>query len=219
MNRQQRRRAERERRRLLSQQPRPSETSEHATVMVVDHCPWSPFIETPYDSEGHTIEGRMGEKIYRNSRYQVAVYPPAPCSVENFPAYVHLCFKHIANIAITDFRDFQRIKNELIHPSAYAFQVYPPEENLVDGANQYHLWVLVPGCYPEIPEDDGDWPCMPYGFFSGRHVTDEAPQGGRQRTFEDPPETIAQDRQRVRNQLEEYRAGKAIEGILKGENQ
>jgi hypothetical protein len=38
------------------------------------------------------------------------------------------------------FRDFQRIKNELLGVEATAFEIYPAESRLADTSNQYHLW-------------------------------------------------------------------------------
>lgn len=35
-----------------------------------------------------------------------------------------------------------RIKNDLFGESATAVEVYPPMDNVVDGADMYHLWVL-----------------------------------------------------------------------------
>lgn len=39
------------------------------------------------------------------------------------------------------FSDFQRIKNELLGPEYCCVQVFPPESQLVDAVNAYHLWV------------------------------------------------------------------------------
>lgn len=36
----------------------------------------------------------------------------------------------------------QRIKNELAGPEATAVEVYPPQGEVIDEANAYHLWVL-----------------------------------------------------------------------------
>lgn len=41
-----------------------------------------------------------------------------------------------------DWRDFQRIKNELVAPEAEAVELFPAESRLVDTANHYHLWVF-----------------------------------------------------------------------------
>jgi len=120
----------RERRKKRAVRIGKSETTEHATVMVMNNPKWTPFIEATWLAH----HSRVGEKIFLNSRYQVAVYPPAPAkaSAEGWPCVVHLCFKHVHNIAITDFRDFQRIKNELVDPAAFTFQIYPDEAHLVD---------------------------------------------------------------------------------------
>lgn len=47
--------------------------------------------------------------------------------------------------AIRDWRDFQRIKNELCGPEREGMELFPAESRLVDGANQYHLWVWPEG--------------------------------------------------------------------------
>ena len=39
----------------------------------------------------------------------------------------------------------QRIKNELIGPDRIAVEVYPKQDQVIDQANIYHLWVLPEG--------------------------------------------------------------------------
>ena len=58
-----------------------------------------------------------------------------------------------------DWRDFQRIKNEIAGPTVEAVELYPSEERLVDTANQFWLWCLPPGEPFEL------------GFFDGRTVS------------------------------------------------
>lgn len=41
--------------------------------------------------------------------------------------------------------DKQRIKNELVGSDRTVIEVFPPESELVDNANLYHLWVLPEG--------------------------------------------------------------------------
>lgn len=53
---------------------------------------------------------------------------------------VHLSIKRIDQEPVHDWRDLQRIKNELIGPECEAVELYPAEERRVDTANQYHLW-------------------------------------------------------------------------------
>lgn len=57
----------------------------------------------------------------------------------------HISFKRNDRAAVRDWRHFQAIKNEVAGPEREAIEIFPPESNLVDGANQYHLWVLPEG--------------------------------------------------------------------------
>lgn len=77
------------------------------------------------------------EALYVNNRYQVAVRRLPPC--EGWPALIHLSIKRLDRAAIHDWRDLQRIKNELVGPEHEAVELYPAESRLVDTSNQYHL--------------------------------------------------------------------------------
>lgn len=99
---------------------------------------------------------------------------------------MHLSFKRNDRAAVRDWRHFQAIKNEVAGPEREAIEIFPPESELVDGANEYHLWVL--------PE--GSW--SPLGFVHGEpQLIDETdnmdyaryrtggPPGARQRGWEE----------------------------------
>lgn len=58
---------------------------------------------------------------------------------------IHLSIRHVDRKAIRDWRHFQRIKNELAGESREGLEIFPPEEFLVDTANQYHLFVMPVG--------------------------------------------------------------------------
>lgn len=58
---------------------------------------------------------------------------------------MHLDFKRNDRAAVRDWRHFQAIKNAVAGPDREAIEIFPPEDNLFDGANQYHLWVLPSG--------------------------------------------------------------------------
>ncbi|MGG9998705.1 DUF7694 domain-containing protein [Pseudovibrio ascidiaceicola] len=53
--------------------------------------------------------------------------------------------RHLAITCLSEVRpswpEMQRIKDELAGPTATAVEVYPPEAEIVDDANMYHLWV------------------------------------------------------------------------------
>ena len=82
-----------------------------------------------------------------------------------------------------------RIKNELISRDAEAIELYPRMDRLCDEANQYHLWVLLPGrmTYRNREYEDIDWPVVPVGW-RHRLISNESTadtMGAKQRAFED----------------------------------
>jgi hypothetical protein len=72
---------------------------------------------------------------------------------------VHLSIHDRGRTTKHDWRDFQRIKNELVGEDREAIEIYPAESRLVDASNEYHLWVMPEGT-------DVGW------GFTQRHVLD-----------------------------------------------
>lgn len=107
--------------------------------------------------------------IFKNNIYQCSVHEQKQLD-PHFPLMWHLSIKRIDKEPVTDWRDIQRIKNDIIGPENEGVQLFPAESRLVDGANQYHLFVL-----------KNEAVRFPFGFFDGRRVTDESPVGGNQR--------------------------------------
>lgn len=101
---------------------------------------------------------------YMNNRYMVHVRHCTPL-VPEFPPLIHLSIKRLDKEAVHDWRDFQRIKNEIVGPEAEGVELYPAESRLVDTANQYHIWCLPPGHV------------FPFGFDEGRVVSEETGDG------------------------------------------
>ena len=82
-----------------------------------------------------------------------------------------------------DWRDLQRIKNELIGRDREAVELYPAEARLVDTSNQYHLFVL---------PADASWP---FGY-GERDVSEGGAMGAnRQRPFEVLPADVGERRE------------------------
>jgi hypothetical protein len=109
---------------------------------AVTDKPWTPFepVGIPDDAI-YTAPGAGGRPAaqYANSRYHVGVW----ClESPTLGKYVHLSIKDHDRSARHDWRDLQRIKNELTGPQFYAVEVYPAEHALVDTCNQYHLYVF-----------------------------------------------------------------------------
>lgn len=115
------------------------------------------------------------KEIWRNSRYQVLVHDrPSPPDSGNWPAMIWLSIKRRDKEPIHDWRDLQRIKNDLIGPEHEAMELYPAESRVVDTANQIHLWVLAD---PTIK--------FPVGFTHGIRHDGPSVFGEKQRPFED----------------------------------
>lgn len=137
---------------------------------------WTPFERaTTQSRNGVVVPIPEGEFIFINSRYQVNarwLRPVAP-----FGHIAWLSIKRRDKRSLHDWRDLQRIKNELIGPEYEAIEIYPAESRLHDTANQYHLWVFA------------DKYRLPIGF-AGRQVTEVSSDGSAQRPFDEKPKDL-----------------------------
>lgn len=131
------------------------------------------------DPETYSLEVKKyangTNRIFRNGIYTVHV---RYMDERGMNGAVHLSIRHNERKAIRDWRHFQRIKNEFVGTERTAVEVYPPESQLQDEANQYHLWVLPIGV------------TMPFGFKERfvRNPEEAKEWGGKQREFEDVPD-------------------------------
>jgi len=144
--------------------------------------PWTTFHRATHMDNGETGERDVpvDEEIWINSRYQVHVERDFPNGFEGtgekLPGMVWLSIKNRDRSARHDWREFQKIKNELVGPEYEAIEIYPAESRLQDEADQFHLYVFPEGIK------------IPIGYFE-RHVSEEQPALGSQRPFEfRPPE-------------------------------
>lgn len=77
---------------------------------------------------------------FENGRYMVTIVPerqellPVPCW--------RMMIVNIDQSAHHDWRDFQRIKNDLFGPEYEAIELYPAESRKVDPSNAYILFVF-----------------------------------------------------------------------------
>lgn len=107
-----------------------------------------------------------GERVWINNLYQVYERPLVEGGGNR---WVHLSIKLRDRSVIHDWRDLQRIKNEIVGPEAEAVELFPAESRLVDTSNQYHLWCVVGGRFP-------------FGF-NTRVVSDGSVRGSQQRPW------------------------------------
>jgi len=95
------------------------------------------------------VRALMDAEVWRNDKYVVVVERGDAGWVR------HLSIRRADRKPVMDWRDKQRIKDQLAGPDAEAVELYPAMSRLVDGANQYHLWCLRPGVRFPLGWDEG----------------------------------------------------------------
>ena len=102
---------------------------------------WSPMVQT--HERGSSFCADVGcDYSFANSRYQVLVNfeEAAP----GWPPMVHLKIKAHDKRCVRDWRDLQRVKNEVCGTESEGVELYPAEGRLVDEVNEFHIFVLHP---------------------------------------------------------------------------
>jgi hypothetical protein len=115
------------------------------------------------------VDDLRNDAVFVNSRYQVNVRKyRAPAG---FPDIGHLSIKRLDKgiVGREGYRDFMRIKDEIVGPEYEAVQIFPARFDEIDTANQYHLWVFLDPSYR-----------LPFGWHGRRIVSSEQPVGGKQ---------------------------------------
>lgn len=112
--------------------------------------PWTPFERAKpivpqwvRDHAPDLIAWVNAQEVWKNSRYTVDVRRSLLHLPTGDATLVHLSIKANDKTAVHDWRDFQRIKNELVGREQEAIELYPAESRLVDTSNQYHLWCVI----------------------------------------------------------------------------
>ena len=109
-------------------------------------------------------------ETYFNNLYQVTVQ-------EHDGGWTWLSIVRRDRSAMHDWRELQRVKNEICGPEREAVELYPAESRLVDTSNQFHLWVMPAGM------------TFPFGY-RDRDVSDYPVGKHRQRPFREVPDDL-----------------------------
>jgi hypothetical protein len=132
------------------------------------------FPQLSRDAIEASFDDVLNDTIYVNSRYQVNVR-----YVNDVPGILgtiaHLSIKRLdkERIGPERYRDFMRIRDELMGTEREAVELYPARSREVDTANQYHLWVMPPLAV------------LPFGWHSGRNVVGDSNGGAKQHPFDE----------------------------------
>lgn len=127
---------------------------------------WTPFQEVDEitTNNGETFHPLPpGTQFFKNSIYSVTLTMWRRAGLLTI---FTLSIRRNDRAPARDWRDFQRIKNELVGKEIEAIELYPAESRKVDEANQFHLW----GVY----DSTFKWP---FGF-TERCVSDGPPING-----------------------------------------
>lgn len=86
--------------------------------------------------------GDIAHEVWLNDKYEVHVRKGLPFAGIEGATMTHLSIKRLDRRALVDWREFQWIKNDIVGPENEGVELFPAESRLVDGANQYHIWVF-----------------------------------------------------------------------------
>lgn len=131
---------------------------------------------TPLTREDHLIHRETGERIDIEEGIEAWANDIYTVMVRREPEGTHLSFHRKDQEPAVDWRDKQRIKNQICGEDAEGLELFPAEDRVVDMANQFHLWVLPAGIR------------IPVGFEPGSAMildtADSAAVGATQRPLE-----------------------------------
>lgn len=113
----------------------------HSDAGLIARSAWTPFQRVgPHATNVVLPDGDVFRdecEVFVNSRYKVAKYDDGEI--------IHLSIKRLDLQALQDWRELQRIKNELLGDEVEAVQLHPAESRLLDMCDQIHLWALKDG--------------------------------------------------------------------------
>ncbi len=149
-------------------------------------------VDAAFGKIAATSRGRILE-LWANNLFTVAV-ALVPSPFAGWPEMKHLSIKRNDRKPARDWRLFQKIKNEVCGPETEAVEIFPAESRLVDGANQYHLWVVPPGAQ------------FPFGFQT--RMLSESTMDGivAQRPFDDKPADLPEMEAKLAQVMAEQKA-------------
>jgi hypothetical protein len=104
---------------------------------------WGEWRRVSTDSKLHfgIVPPRGLKKFVANDRFSVQIYEHQT----RWGEVLQLLIRPNNGKPVRSWTEFQRIKNELVGSDRLAIEVFPPDSELVDEVNCYHLWVLPQG--------------------------------------------------------------------------
>lgn len=151
---------------------------------------WEPLKQLPFDQikplykQLHE-QGDCDVEVWLSERYEVTVRASRTAPVK------HLSVNLRDRSPMRNWRHLQQIKNEVCGELWTGVEIYPPEDQLTDAANQYHLFCFPPGMSVGAMGDDKEF--IGIGLGAEPMVSDDeqvekwnsAPHKGHQEPWEE----------------------------------
>jgi hypothetical protein len=115
--------------------------------------------------------------VWKNDLYQVLIDREPPHGLGPECVLWYLSIRRLDQEPIHDWRHLQQIKNELCGKEVEGVELYPAHSRVVDGANQYHMHVVMEpqgfrfpwGFTPSAPAINGPENAAKYGAKQRAH--------------------------------------------------
>lgn len=112
---------------------------------------WKKFeLESNPTMNGEPLPLDKGESVWSNNVYVVNKIEDATGKVAKLSLY------RKDGKATHDWRDIQRIKNELAGGDAWFAEIYPAQSHTIDITNTYHLWRLTGDAVEQMKRNSSD---------------------------------------------------------------
>ena len=147
--------------------------------------PWEAFKQSHFTQSGSDQRSQdmaameqqwreQGTTVWMNNRYTVhrEPVPDERHGMGKDVSIVWLSIKANDDSARHDWRELQRIKNELCGEEWEAVELFPSESRLVDTCNQFHLWCMEPPAR------------FPFGWWARTVIEENSTEFGSQRPWE-----------------------------------
>lgn len=112
--------------------------TKHWEALDIEESKTPTRMETDFPYDYRNKQEIVTRFVFRNNKYNGFMWVFEDGSA-------HVSFKRNDRAAARDWREFMAIKNDLVGLDREAIEIYPSEANLVDAANEYHLWIYPPG--------------------------------------------------------------------------
>jgi hypothetical protein len=160
------------------QQVKPYLASEKRLALIqdiIDTARTAKGVEVSWQQAAAIVDEKQDVEMWQNSRYCVLVFRNEPPR-DDGPQMIHLSIRRNDRKRPREerYRDFQRIKNELIGKEYEGCELYPADDRVADCADQYHIYVLAD---PALQ--------FPFGFRDGLRAGPSDDSPAVQSPFED----------------------------------